>query len=134
MNDDDSQESFGCERCWPGSAEEAWERRRALTCEIELIDESHFGVMLLACPACSQRFVSVFSETIDWTDGEDPQYWAVIPITLAEADSLSQQKGSVTETQLDELGPGRRCLRRNYPKGEAPSCLWSSGMFVHWHD
>ena len=134
MNDDDSQENFGCERCWPPSAEAAWECRRALTCETDIIDESHFHVMVLACPSCSQQFVSVFTETIDWADGEDPQYWAVLPITRAEAASLAERRSSVTEADLNALGPGRRCLRRDYPKGEEPSCRWSSGFFVHWHD
>lgn len=134
MNDDDSQESFGCELCWPPSAEAAWECRRALTCESDLIDESHFRVMVLACPACTQQFVSVFTETIDWADGEDPQYWAILPITRPEAASLAERRGSVTETDLNALGPSRRCLLRDYPKGEEPSCRWSSGFFVHWHD
>jgi len=42
------------------------EARRALDFEAELIDESHVHVAILACGQCGQRFVSVFTETIDW--------------------------------------------------------------------
>jgi len=134
MDDNGSGETFGCERCWPPSVDAAWDSRGALTCEADLIDESHFHAMILACPDCSQRFVSVFTETIDWVDGDDPQYWAVLPITEAEAADLAQRRGSPTESELNSLGPGRRCLRRDHPKGEAPSCFWGAGIFVHWHD
>ncbi len=90
--------------------------------------------MLLACPACSQRFVSVFTETIDWADGEDPQYWTVLPITAAEAAGLARRRGSLTETELNGLGPGRRSLRRDHPKGAAPRSFWDAGISVRWHD
>jgi hypothetical protein len=134
MDDTDSGETFGCERCWPSSADAAWRSRQTLTCEADLIDESHFHAMILACPECAQRFVSVFTETIDWADGDDPQYWVVLPITEAETADLARRRGSPTESKLHSLGPGRRCLRRDHPKGEAPSCFWGADIFVHWHD
>jgi hypothetical protein len=65
MVDDGAKQDFGCEHCWPSTADAAWEARGALTHVQDLIDESHFHVMILACPHCSQRFVSVFTETID---------------------------------------------------------------------
>jgi hypothetical protein len=83
---------------------------------------------------CSQRFVSVFTETVDWADSEDPQYWAVLPLTRAEATDLTQRIGSLFERDLAELGPDRRCLRRDHPKGEEPSHRWSAGMRVGSHD
>lgn len=134
MDDNCSGETFGCERCWPASADAAWNFRRTLTCEAELIDESHFHVMILACPDCSQRFVSVFTETIDWADSDDPQYWVVLPLTGEEAAGLARQRASLTERELSELGPGRRCLQRDYAKGEAPFCFWSAGLSVRGHD
>ena len=48
--------------------------RRALKHEHTLIDESHFSISILRCPECSQRFVSIFTELIDWEDGDDSQY------------------------------------------------------------
>jgi hypothetical protein len=134
MGGDGSGEGFGCERCWPSSADTAWEARRALAREAELIDESHFHVMVLACSSCAQHFVSVFTETIDWADGEDPQYWTLLPITDAEAAELVQRGGSVTEAQLNALAPERRCLRHDYPKAAVPRTSWGTGIWVGPHD
>ena len=129
-----SIQDFGCERCWPPDADAAWEARRTLACVAELIDESHFHVMILACAECAQRFVSAFSETVDWVDSEDPQYWTLLPITDAEAFDLVQERHSLTETQLWRLGPDRRCLRRDFPKGGEPHSYWSPGMYIGPHD
>lgn len=126
--------TFGCERCWPSTADVAWAARGALVREVELIDESHFHVMILACLNCSQRFLSVFTETIDWADGEDPQYWTLLPITETEAADLAQQPGSLTEAVFEALGPKRRCLRHDSPKARAPSSYWRTGVTVGFHD
>lgn len=127
-------EGFGCERCWPADAHAAWEARGGLTHLEELIDESHFHVMILICPRCAQRYVSVFTELIDWKDGEDPQYWTLMPITDAEAESLSRQGTSLDEMSLNALGRARRGLRRDHPKAEPPRVFWGSGIRVGPHD
>src|SRR5215213_6300087 len=100
-------EHFGCEHCWPATAEAAWNGRGNLTRVAELIDESHFDVALLACARCNQRFVTVFTEMIDWIDSDDPQYWTLLPLTEPEADSLLRQRDSLSDAQLNELGVGR---------------------------
>ena len=130
---DSSRENAGFERCWPASPEAAWEARSKLQHDAELIDESHFHAMILACPSCTQRFLSVFTETIDWADGEDPQYWTLLPITESEAAGLAQQ-GIPGEAALNALGPDRRSLRRDFPKGADPRAYWSTGMRVGPHD
>ena len=104
-----------------------------MSCVHELIDESHFHVMILACAHCAQRFVSIFAETIDWADGEDPQYWTLLPITGAEAADLTEQRNLLTESELYAL-PGRRCLRRDYPKAAAPRTFWAEGVIIGPHD
>jgi hypothetical protein len=134
MVDDGAKRDFGCERCWPSTADAAWEARGALIHVQDLIDESHFHVMILACPRCTQPFVSVFTETIDWQDGDDPQYWTLLPITETEAVDLVQERNSLTETKLDALGRGRRCLRRDHPKGAVPRIFWGTGISVGLHD
>ena len=127
-------QEFGCDLCWPTDAHAAWEARDGLTRLEELIDESHFIVTILACPRCCQRYVSVFTEMIDWKDGEDPQYWTLLPITEAEAESLIQQGTSLSEMSLNALGRERRSLRRDHPKAGPPRVFWGSGIFVGLHD
>lgn len=127
-------ESSGCERCWPADSEATWRARGALELVAELIDESHFHVRLLGCPGCGQRFVSVFTEEIDWADGEDPQAWSLLPLTPEEANGLAAAGRNLSEAGLDALGAGRRCLRRELAKGEAPRVYWSRGLSVGPHD
>lgn len=127
-------EGFGCKSCWPLDAETAWEARTRLAHYVELIDESHFHVMILGCPHCAQRFVSVFTEIIDWKDGDDPQYWTLLPVTAEEADNLVRQRESLAESDLDALGPGRRSLSFDSPKGFARNVYWSTGIQVGMHD
>jgi hypothetical protein len=100
----------------------------------DLIDESHFHVTIRQCPACSQSFVSIFTETIDWADGEDPQYWTLMPLTPREAADLTRQGGAVTEAALTGLGPGRRSLHHDHPKGAEARSYWDTGIQVGWHD
>ena len=134
MSEFKQAEHFGCDQCWPESAEAAWHARSGLTQIQELIDESHFHVTILACAECDQRFVSVFTETIDWTDGEDPQCWMLVPVTEAESRSLMQHRGTLTEPDLNSLGAGRRCLQRDHPKTSPARVLWRTGIFVGAHN
>ena len=127
-------QEFGCQLCWPADALAAWEARNRLTRLKELIDESHFIVAILGCGHCDQRYVSIFTELIDWADGEDPQYWTLMPITETEAEGLIQQEMSLNEEILTALGPGRRCLRRDHPKAGSPQVFWGRGVLIGPHD
>jgi hypothetical protein len=134
MVGDGAKQGFGCEHCWPSAADAAWAARGTLAHVQELIDESHLHVMILACTRCSQRFVSVFTETIDWQDGDDPQHWALLPLTPTEAVYLILQGPSLIEAELAALGRGRRCLRHDHPKGAAAQSSWGTGLSVGPHD
>ena len=129
----EDQQRHGCDRCWPDSADQAWQLLSKLPIEQKLEDESHFTVKIRCCPACTQRFVSVFTEQIDWSDGEDPQYWTVMPISQAEAQGLAAA-GSSIESALNTLAPRRRALLRNCPKGSEPHSFWGTGILVGPHD
>ena len=89
--------------------------------------------MVLACPNCSQRFLSVFTETIDWVDGEDPQYWTTLPITPAESADLAKHSPP-GEVDINAIGHGRRCLQHDSPKGVSPRSCWGNGILVGPHD
>jgi hypothetical protein len=123
----------GCNACWPSSADAAWEAVKSLKTDIDLIDESHFKIKIRSCKKCGQQFLSVFTETIDWKDGEDPQYWTVIPLTTEEAERLSS-KGSDFEAALVALPDARRSLRHDFPKGSGPKSYWSQGLAIGAHD
>jgi hypothetical protein len=133
MSESRTPGSFGCGRCWPDSPEEARAASRDLRHEADLIDESHFHVAIRACASCSQRFVSVFTEIIDWIKGEDPQCWTLLPITDAERADL-EAGGPVTEAKLGALAPGRRSLRHEWPRDDAPRSYWATGISVGPHD
>jgi hypothetical protein len=127
-------QEFGCDLCWPADARAAWGARDGLSRLKELIDESHFIVTILACPRCAQRYVSIFTEMIDWEAGNDPQYWTLLPITEGEAEGLIQQGAPPNEMSLNALGRERRSLLRDHPKDEPPRVFWGSGILVGPHD
>jgi len=91
MNRDGEGETFGCEQCWPADPDAAWQAKQGLSSEADLIDESHYAVSILACPRCAQRFVFVFTETIDTMGGDDPQCSNLLPVTEGEAAELVRQ-------------------------------------------
>lgn len=123
---DSAEGTGGCEICMPASADAAWEARRSLDQASELLDDSHLIVRILGCSACGQRFLSVFTEEIDWVDGDDPQYWTLLPISLAEAVDLARRGGEHAAGAVHSLALGRRCLQRSHPKGEEARTYWRS--------
>jgi hypothetical protein len=125
--------SFGCNTCRPSSANTAWEAFKSLTTDIELVDESHFAVKIKFCRKCTQRFLSVFTETIDWEDSEDPQFWSVIPLTSTEVEQLSAA-GNRLEAAIVALPHVRQSLQRDFPKGGDPRNYWSNGIVIGPHD
>ena len=126
--------NFGCEQCWLDVAAAAWDAFDKLRVVSRLISESHFSVKVVSCSQCDQCFLYVFAEKIDWVDGEDPQYWTLLPLTAAEAASLVDQRDCLAEWKLHSLGTDRRCLRRDYLKGADPKTYWVTGLSVGPHD
>lgn len=122
--DSDRPRRWGCDQCWPGSAEEAWAATSRQTGSRELVDDSHFGISVGTCPACGQSYVSIFEEDVDWTDGDDPQYWTVVPLTAAEVAELAREARQLTTGQVLRVGDDRRTLHRDYPKGAEPRVYW----------
>jgi hypothetical protein len=71
---------FGCDKCWPDTADAAWEARIHLESDEFIIDDTHLIVRLLSCAVCRQKYLSIMTETIDWANGDDPQHWVSIPV------------------------------------------------------
>lgn len=126
--------SPGCEHCWQDSADATWHSRSQLEQRAELIDESHFHVTVLACTRCGQSFLSVFSELIDWGQGDDSQAWTLLPITESEAASLKAAGARLQEAALYETWSERRSLRRMRGTGNSPTNVWARGVGRFPHD
>lgn len=124
---------FGCDKCWSADASEAWEAVQSTPIEMYLIDESHYIVSIRACPSCSQRYLQVTTETVDWKDGEDPIYRTIIPIDNAERVRLTTSKPLDTSV-IEAVGTRRCSLKYAWPKGQDPSTYWGTGVQVGPHD
>jgi hypothetical protein len=126
----ESGERHGCDQCWPPAADAAWDARTALKQVEHLVDDSHFGVSILVCLACRQQFVSVFLEEVDWVDGDDPQYWTMVPATEADVADLVRQRNELSEATFRSFAPTRQCLQRDCPKGTPCRAYWRTGIPV----
>jgi hypothetical protein len=96
-----------------GAAKDRFERLETV------VDESHWWRYLLKCRECGQLYFYEFYETIDWEDGEDPQYSTYIPVeTAAEIETLK----TTSPFSLLQFSPR---LQRDFPKGaKAPTVRW----------
>jgi hypothetical protein len=124
-----------CPSCHDADPRRAWERSRQLVVVARLIDESHFSVTLARCPACGQVYASTFSERIDWSRGNDPQDWLVLPLDAAEAQRLSAAPADAVEAALNALPPRRHLLRWFAREATTPEAGWRDGVvWVAPHD
>jgi hypothetical protein len=124
----------GCSACFPEEAAEAFAKLRKLRATAVLADESHFHASILACGRCHQRVVAVFTEVIDWQDGDDPQFWAFLPVTMAEALALAKLPAEGLEAALNSLPADRKSLVWSSPSGASAKVHWGRGMHVGPHD
>ncbi|MGF6808437.1 hypothetical protein OKW30_003563 [Paraburkholderia sp. Clong3] len=124
----------GCANCWPASPEAAWDARRELRELAMWVDEAHFNVRGLQCVHCSRRFISVFTESIDWINGDDGQSWTTAPVTAAEFAQLEAALPSSIDAALRLVPANRRSLRRDHPSGQDAQIGWTSGIDVCSHD
>ena len=123
---------FGCDECWSSEASDAWKAVTSIPIEVYLIDESHYIVSVRACPSCSQRYLQVMTEIVDWKDGDDTIYRTIIPIDDAERAKLTTSKPLYTSV-IEAVGAGRRSLKYG-PRGQDPITYWGTGVDVGPHD
>lgn len=121
--------SFGCSACIPEVAVKV--SQLGLKPVARLIDEPHLGVSISACGACSQQFVSVFAERIDWVNGEDPQCSTLMPLTAEEA---ARMIAAVNLAELSALGLQRPFLRDDWPAYGARSLEYGTGRLIGPYD
>jgi hypothetical protein len=127
-------EAFGCARCFQADALSMAQARQNLIQIARLVDESHFDVVIRACPACRQQCVSVFTEMIDWQDGDDPQCVSILPLTASEAQQL-MTAGEDVVALIERFGRKRRYLQVDHPKGAPERIGWvDGGLVIGPHD
>ncbi len=126
-----STDEFGCAQCWPDSADAAWPMMQKTERGDDICDESHLHIMLSICGTCQQHFLWVFTEKIDWAAGDDPQHWAVLPLTQ---DEVKARNYALSYDAAAPLQPTRRSLQVDAPKGGGMDIFWSTGLFIGSHD
>ena len=61
----------GCGACSCEDAEAAWRHfADGVDSDASIVDGPHFIVPIVRCHACSQRFIRIFTEFIDWPSGQ----------------------------------------------------------------
>ncbi|MGH3586102.1 MAG: hypothetical protein ACRDQ0_07230 [Pseudonocardia sp.] len=123
--------AFGCDRCYGDDAAAAakYFYSGGLKMDHMVVDDSHFIVSLRRCTACGQAFVSIFTEFIDWSGGDDAQYRDLVPVTPEEANAVLARGDPADTRFLGSLGAGRRRLAWDWPTGGRQRIGWSSGEF-----
>ena len=125
---------MGCAACDGDDASTAWEEIRTARQLAALVEESHYSVRLKQ-HGCGQRFVVIFTERIDWVDGNDPHDFRAVPITEAEHDALAAQGDRVAVSAIEALGSARRYLVRSWPADAGQSTGWrTGGLWIGPHD
>lgn len=73
------------------------------------VDESHFMRYLLKCKECGQLYFYEFYETIDWENGNDPQYKTFIPV---DSEDEAKKRSEASLFDIFEFSP---CIRSDWP-------------------
>ena len=85
---------------------------RQLAIERYPVDATHVIVQLRRCPTCSQAFLAISMEFVDWEGGDDTEYREAIPVTPAEADTLVSHGDHLDIPFIEALATSRRYLSR----------------------
>ncbi|MBP2325134.1 hypothetical protein JOF56_005519 [Kibdelosporangium banguiense] len=121
--------TFGCRQCYGEDAGTVmtWCTKN-LKITKRIVTDSHFGVSVRHCPACDQLFIAIFTEFVDWTAGDDAQYFDIVPVTPVELARI-EEAGRTLVTDLGRLGHGRKHVASSHPTGEPREVFWKHGVF-----
>lgn len=113
----------GCARCFAGDAGLARELTNQLPVWHSLADDSHFIVSVRRCPDCSQHYLRIFIEFVDWEGGDDAQYQDTFPLTGEEAHAIAAMGQDIDPSHddlryLGSLAAGRWHLSSGWPSGQ----------------
>jgi len=84
--------------------------------------------LILACKACGQAFLSVFTELTDHAGGDDSQGWALLPLAEDEERLLSTTEVREIEGRIYSTGENRTRLLKIHARGREANVFWSSGV------
>ncbi len=118
----------GCSQCLGADAETAWVSVTGRSTH-SLVNEPHFVVRATRC-RCGEAFVVVFTERVDYRDGEDSQVEVAVAVRPEELAALTSQRDSVG-APLTRFARGRRFLVKAAPG--APQWL-AQGFGIGPHD
>jgi hypothetical protein len=123
--------TFGCTACYGEDPAEALRHRRhGVKRDVVLVDDPHFIVAIGHCGECSQSYLSIFTEFVDWQGGDDAQYTTIVPLTGEETAALVGRGGDLDLRALGALGEGRRYLMSDWPTGASEQrTRWANGPF-----
>jgi hypothetical protein len=120
---------FGCEQCYGENAETVLDHcLRQLKVTHKVIANSHFGVSLRECPNCGQRFTTIFIEFVDWSGGDDEQYFYIVPVTAGDVADILAGTRYADPRDLGLLGFRRRYLASEWPTGGSKTISWQEGV------
>jgi len=110
-----------CLTCRSGDGEHD---AKAWKVEALCVDECHLSVAQVRCPVCGCRALSIWTELIDWDDGDDSQASIIVPVPAdVPLDSASPLEEAQVSDLLKRIGP---CtfLVRSSPRGSRGRADW----------
>jgi len=102
---------FGCQLCMCEDPTSAWNQIHKHIAT--LVDKSHFGLDVMACPSCGQYFLKIFTEFTDFNEGNDLICGDMLPITEEEAARLINDGNKASHEYIESIGSNRRHLTSN---------------------
>lgn len=123
-------DGLGCASCYGADPDETWSYycAQGLIVVREIRDDPHFVVQLRRCTTCTQQFLWLLTEFVDWQRGDDAQYRTVVPVTAGEARKIAERGVDLDRELLEALGETRRYLQADSPTGAREATVkWSTG-------